>query len=172
MNFEIKGLDRILSGVAYLSPKGDKYSKLKVLVVGKGDTKKYGLLARRMEIQDRVVFAGIREEIATYYQASDVFVMPSLFDTFGMAVLEAMAAGLPVMITRNVGAKDLVENGVNGFVLQNNPSPPEVGGCLAILLDKERRLRMGEMAKREASKHTWDQVAKQVVMIYEGTLGR
>jgi UDP-glucose:(heptosyl)LPS alpha-1,3-glucosyltransferase len=172
MNFEIKGLDRILSAVAYLAQKGDRYSRLKVLVVGKGNIKKYEFLARRMGIQDRVVFTGVREEIATYYQASDVFVMPSLFDTFGMAALEAMAAGLPVIITRNVGARDLVENGVNGFVLQDNPSPPEFGECLAVLLDKERRLRMGEMAKREASKHTWDQVAKQVSMIYEETLGR
>jgi UDP-glucose:(heptosyl)LPS alpha-1,3-glucosyltransferase len=172
MNFEIKGLDRILSAVAYLAQKGDRYSRLKVLVVGKGNIKKYEFLARRMGIQDRVVFTGVREEIATYYQASDVFVMPSLFDTFGMAALEGMAAGLPVIITRNVGAKDLVENGVNGFVLQNNPSPPEFGECLAVLLDKERRLRMGEMAKREASKHTWDHVAKQVSMIYEETLGR
>jgi UDP-glucose:(heptosyl)LPS alpha-1,3-glucosyltransferase len=172
MNFEIKGLDTILSGVAYLAQKGNRYSKLKVLVVGKGDTKKYELLSRRMEIQDRIIFAGVREEIGAYYRASDVFVMPSLFDTFGMAVLEAMAAGVPVIITRNVGARDLVENGVNGFILQDNPSPPDFGECVAMLLDKERRLRMGEMAQREASKHTWDQIAKQVSAIYEETLER
>jgi UDP-glucose:(heptosyl)LPS alpha-1,3-glucosyltransferase len=172
MNFEIKGLDRIFSGVACLSAKEDPYSKVKVLVVGKGDIKKYELLARKMGIQERVVFAGVREEIATYYLASDVFVMPSLFDTFGMAVLEAMAASLPVIITQNVGAKDLVENGVNGFILQNDPAPAEFAECVAILQDRERRLRMGEMAKRVASEHSWDQVAKQVSTIYRETLGR
>jgi UDP-glucose:(heptosyl)LPS alpha-1,3-glucosyltransferase len=172
MNFEIKRLDLILQGVATLRKKGDACLDLNILVVGRGNVRKYQALAKELGMGKRVVFAGASQEVEKYYLASDIFAMPSQFDTFGLVVLEAMAAGLPVMITRNVGARELVVNGVNGFVLQNNPSPEEFGECLAMLLDKERRLRMGEMAQREASKHTWDKVAEQVNLIYEERLGR
>ena len=58
-----------------------------------------------------------------YYLAADVSIVLSAFDTFGMVVLEAMAAGLPVIVSPSVGAKDLMAEGVNGYIL---PSPQDV----------------------------------------------
>lgn len=55
-----------------------------------------------------------------FYRSADVFVLPSRFDSFGMVVTEALACGLPVIVTENVGAKDLVEEGVNGWVIPAN----------------------------------------------------
>ncbi|MFH1293977.1 MAG: glycosyltransferase family 4 protein [Pseudomonadota bacterium] len=122
MNFEMKRLDLVLEGVAPLASGNKRGPSLKVLVVGRGNTKKYEALSERLGIRNRCVFAGVTQEVEKYYAASDVFAMPSRFDTFGMAVLEAMAAGLPVIISRQVGARDLVTDGVSGFILNGDPS--------------------------------------------------
>jgi glycosyltransferase involved in cell wall biosynthesis len=99
--------------------------------------------------------------------ASDIFVMPSQFDTFGLAVLEAMTAGLPVIITQKVGAKDLINSGVQGFVLSEEPSPLELSEKLAFLIEKENRMKMGEEARRVALGRTWDKTANQIAELYQ-----
>src|SRR5512140_579596 len=125
MNFEVKGLDAILRAVARAKALRSD-SALRLLVVGRGNEGKYRALATSLGIADSVVFAGAHAEgVERYYRAADLFAMLSRYDTFGMVVLEAMAAGLPVVISPNVGAKDVVEEGLNGFVT----SSPEDDGA-------------------------------------------
>lgn len=166
MNFEIKRLDLVLRGVAHLVTKDNRNQTLKVLVVGKGEWRRYMALARDLGIGDRVIFTGVTREVEKYYLAGDIFAMPSMYDTFGMAVLEAMMAGLPVIITGKVGAKDLVDSGVHGFVLGEDPSPPDLSEKLAFLMDEKNRMKMGENARQTALQHTWDKVADQVADLY------
>ena len=166
MNFEIKRLNLVIEGIAGLIKRTENVSRLKLLVVGKGNQAPYQALARQLGIAQRVIFAGVTREVEKYYLASDIFAMPSVFDTFGMAVLEAMAAGLPVVITRKVGAKDLVADGVQGFVLGEDPAPTDFGGKISFLLNRENRLKMGWLAQKTALRHTWDSVADQVEEIY------
>ena len=166
MNFEIKGLELVLKGVAGLVGKEDRNSKLKVLVVGKGERKRYIALCRELGIANRIIFTGVTREVEKYYLASDIFAMPSQFDTFGLTVLEAMTAGLPVIITRRVGAMDLIDSGVQGFVLSENPSPLDMTAALASLMEKEDRLKMGENAQQVALQNTWDKTADQVANLY------
>lgn len=171
MNFEIKRLDLVLRGVANLVSQGRPHQKLKVLVVGKGDIDRYTNLAAHLGISNRVIFAGVTREVEKYYLASDVFAMPSQFDTFGMAVLEAMAGGLPVVITEKVGAKDLVDDGVQGFVLADEPSPAELSKKIDLLMDRERRQKMGRKAREMALLHTWEKTASQVWECYKELKG-
>jgi len=166
MNFEIKRLRLVIEGVAELIREEKRGSSLKVLVVGKGNQSPYQALARDLGVTDRVIFAGVTREVEKYYFASDLFAMPSQFDTFGMAVLEAMTAGLPVIITEKVGAKDLVTDGVQGFVLGEEPAASDFGGKISSLLIKENRLKMGEMAHRTALQQSWDRVADEMEEIY------
>jgi UDP-glucose:(heptosyl)LPS alpha-1,3-glucosyltransferase len=159
MNFEVKGLDAIIGA---LPKRGAK-----LLVVGRGDERKYRELARSSGVADAVVFAGTQTAgIERYYRAADAFIMLSAFDTFGLVVLEAMAAGLPVVISPNVGAKDLVENGVNGFVVH------DAAVRLAELSDAGRREAMGAAAARTASRHDWEKVAAKIAGIYDRMLSR
>jgi UDP-glucose:(heptosyl)LPS alpha-1,3-glucosyltransferase len=104
--------------------------------------------------------------VEKYYLASDIFAMPSRFDTFGLAVLEAMAAGLPVIITPRVGARDIVEPGVNGFILSENPSVPEMTAALAALSVHEKREQMGENGRQIAMRHNWDNTVDKVAELY------
>lgn len=166
MNFRLKRLDLVLKSMAFVSGKEKKNSNLKLLVVGKGDEKRFKRLARDMGISKQVIFAGVTREVEKYYMAADIFAMPSSFDTFGLVVLEAMAAGLPVIISKSVGARDLVKQGLNGFILSEEPSVSEMVTPLSLLLDSEKRKLMGENGRRVARLHTWDKTAERVADLY------
>jgi UDP-glucose:(heptosyl)LPS alpha-1,3-glucosyltransferase len=169
MNFEIKRLDLVLKSVADVVVKEDGISNLKLLVVGKGKREKYMTLARELGITNNIIFAGVTNEIEKYYLAADILAMPSRFDTFGLVVLEAMMAGLPVIISRRVGARDLVDSGVQGFVLAEEPSVSDMSEKLRFLMDRENRKKMGESARQVALRHTWEKTADQMADLYYQT---
>jgi UDP-glucose:(heptosyl)LPS alpha-1,3-glucosyltransferase len=77
----------------------------------------YQALARSLGIQDRVYFTGGIADVKPYYGASDVFVMPTLYEPFGLVFGEAMASGLPVVASNTSGAADWIAHGRNGFVV-------------------------------------------------------
>ena len=166
MNFELKRLDLVLKGIAGLVAQEKRKLSLKLIVVGKGDSRRFTALARSLGIAERVIFAGVTSEMEKYYLASDIFAMPSKFDTFGLVVLEAMAAGLPVIITQTVGAKDLVDPGLNGFILPDNPSVSDMTTALSVLMKPERRLQFGENNQKIALQHSWENTADKVADLY------
>lgn len=172
MNFEVKGLAAVIAAVA--KARGARPdAAIRLLVVGKGDARKYGDLARSLGIGDAVAFAGPQPAgVERYYRAADLFAMPSLFDTFGMAVLEAMAAGLPVIVSANVGAKDLVVEGTNGFVVPAAGDAEPAARAIIAMADGDARARLGAEARRTAFGHTWDRTAEAVARVYEEILDR
>ena len=169
MNFEVKGLGVIIEAVAKAKvqrPGAD----LRLLVVGKGDPAEYRSLATSLGIGDAVIFAGPQEGVEEFYLASDLFVMLSGFDTFGMVVLEAMAARLPVVLSANVGARDLVDEGLNGFVLPDGLDTDAAAEKILLLLDADRRAAMGEAGFHTASSCSWERLAEEVGKVYEETI--
>ena len=168
MNFNIKGLDFLIRALSRLKIRHPS-ERFKLLVVGKGNEKKYGSMAEDLGIKDHVIFTGImpRERLERIYVASDIFSMLSRFDTFGMAALEAMAASLPVIVSSNVGAKDLIRQGVNGFVVNSNDSADEIADKLRSMLEEEAHSRMARYAFNTAATHKWDEVTRKVEGIYE-----
>lgn len=171
MNFAIKGLDHILRGIGSLQRRKPG-GRVRLLVIGRGDEKAYGRLAREMGLGDAVVFAGAiqREELPEFYLAGDLFAILSRFDTFGMVVLEAMAAGLPVLISGSVGAKDVVREGENGFVVENPADPEAVAGRIETMLNGNVRERMCREALKTAGENSWDNAVARVLNVYEEIL--
>ena len=171
MNFELKGLEPLILAMGRsksLAPE----RPLKLLVVGKGNQEKYRKLAHGSGIGNDIHFAGvIQEKIAEIYLAADFYALLSTFDTFGMTVLEAMAASLPVIVSPHVGAKDLVQDGVNGFIV-GREDIDAVSQKILLLLDREKRSIMGDNAHRTAKEHTWDVMAEQIKGLYEEILSR
>jgi len=90
---------------------------IKVLVAGQGRIKPYESLARKLGVMNRVFFLGPRLDVERLYGAADVFVLPSLYEPFSSACLEAMAAGLPVVTTAETGAAEVIESGRNGYTV-------------------------------------------------------
>ncbi|MHB8090055.1 MAG: glycosyltransferase family 4 protein [Syntrophales bacterium] len=171
MNFAVKGLDYLLRGLGRLRGKNPAAS-FKLLVVGHGDEKNYRRLAAEQGIAESVIFAGAveRKELPEYYLAGDFYAMLSRFDTFGMVVIEAMAAGLPVLISGRVGAKDLVEVGENGFVIEEPANSDLVADKIEMLLSRELREGMRMAALKTAAANSWDVVVNKVVNIYREIL--
>jgi glycosyltransferase involved in cell wall biosynthesis len=93
--------------------------------------------------------------------------MLSRFDTFGMAALEAMAASLPVIVSDNVGAKDIVKHGINGFVVEERTDIDATSEKIGLLLNREVRIRMGEAAYETAMNNSWEAVARKYKSIYD-----
>jgi len=171
MNYEIKGLDEILFSLAKLKAQNHKF---KLIVAGKGNIKKYTKMAKDAQIISDVIFTGPvnKEKIIKLYLASDLYIMLSKFDTFGNVVLEAMAAGLPVIISNNVGAKDLVQEGGNGFIISNTSDSDYIAAKIALLLDENIRRQLAEAAYKTADQNTWDDVTKKYAIIYENILAK
>ena len=172
MNFDIKGLDRLIPVVASARSQYPT-SGFKLLVAGGDKERKYRHLAESLGIKDHVFFTGIQKEaLEQIYLASDIFCVLSKFDTFGIVVLEAFAASLPVIVSSNVGAKDLVRDGVNGFVTENAEDTDSIVEKLGMLIDESVRIRMGNEACKTAHDHTWEMATKRVSVIYEKILDR
>jgi UDP-glucose:(heptosyl)LPS alpha-1,3-glucosyltransferase len=169
MNFEIKGLDEILFSLAKLKAQNHKF---KLIVAGKGNIKKYTKIAQEAQIISDVIFTGPvnKEKIIRMYLASDLYIMLSKFDTFGNVVLEAMAAGLPVIISNNVGAKDIVQENNNGFIINDTSDTDYISAKIALLLDENIRRPLAAAAYQTAIQNTWDRVAAKYQDIYADIL--
>ncbi|RLC29564.1 MAG: hypothetical protein DRH32_07160 [Deltaproteobacteria bacterium] len=166
MNFEIKRLDLVVRSIAELKQNGKTGKVPGLLVVGKGDAKKYSRLAENCGIGGLVKFAGEQQDVVPYYLACDALAMPSVYDTFGMVVLEAMAACLPVIISENVGAKDIVEPGIHGYVLPNDARPGNMAKVLTKLADTGKRTRMAAECRKRAERFSWERLADDLASLY------
>lgn len=165
MNFEIKGLDDIIASLGRIQKQAPRF---KLVVAGKGNVKKYQKMAGETGMAENIVFTGVldREKMTDLYLAGDLYLMLSKFDTFGMVVLEAMAAGLPVMVSSHVGAKDLVIQNENGFVIENPSDHDHVAFTLKAMLDEGNRRRMSAAALATASQNSWDAAAEKYRALY------
>ena len=172
MNFEVKGLGAIIVALAKARARRPE-ANIRLLVVGRGDEGKYHKIAQSQGIAEAVTFAGTQiGGLERYYRAADIFIMLSKFDTFGMVVLEAMAAGLPVIVSPKVGAKDLVEEGVNGFVLSAPQDTDAAAERIDRLSNTKQRETMGVAAAGRATMHDWERLAEKMESLYRDALSR
>lgn len=172
MNFEHKGLDAVMKAVAKA---GDlrPSAKFHLLVIGKGNIAKYTAQANRLGLASSVTFTdAITSGLEQYYRASDCLALLSSFDTFGMVVLEAMAAGLPAIITTTVGAKDIIENERDGFVVQDRADIDTTAKALIRVASAERRSSERGACCRKTLQHDWGARAEKIRLLYDSLIGR
>jgi D-inositol-3-phosphate glycosyltransferase len=99
-------------------------------------------------------------------------VVPSYHESFGLAALEALACGTPVVAARVGGLATIIIDGETGYLL-NELTPEALARCLRLLLeDGALRERMGEAAVLSARDYTWPVVARRVLGVYEALIGR
>ncbi len=153
--FERKGLDRAIEGLARGAPKAA------LVVAGAGDVAPYRALAERLGVAPRVRFLGPRADVERLHAAADLFVLPTRYDPFANACLEAMASGLPVATTPDNGVADVIEPEASGLVLEADFAP-----AFARLDDRAWLERAGAAARRTAERLTWARHAEQVLELY------
>jgi len=101
-----------------------------------------------------------RSMMRTIYSEADILVLPSIDEGMSNVVLEAMASGMPVVVTRIRGNVDLVEDGVNGLLFE----PGDVNALKSLLekvLDEKLRHKMGEKARKKAEQYSWRRTAEK-----------
>ena len=129
-------------------------SKCHVLIVGHGPLDdELRALARQLRIDDRVTFLGFCDDVPRVLAATDVFVLASLWEGMPNAVLEAMAAGLPVVATRVEGTVDLIEDGRTGVLIMPKDVPGLATALLRLLRDPARARALGDAAQAHARTH-------------------
>ena len=102
-----------------------------------------------------------------FYKKASVCVLPSIEDGFGLVVLEAMASGIPVIVSEHTGAKDAVINGKNGFIVATK-NAKNLNVKLSYLYNNQNEIkRMGKNARKTAEKYTWENYNKKLIKMYE-----
>ena len=132
--FITKGLDRAIRGLAYLRTTYPT-RRFRLLVAGQDGAGRFSLLARRQQVQQEVTFLGGREDIADLMLAADVLVHPARSEAAGIVLLEALVAGLPVVVTGVCGYADHIEAAGAGLVLPEPFSQADLDAALACMLD-------------------------------------
>ncbi len=116
-----------------------------------------------------VVFLGKRgqDTLPYYYSAAEVVVMPSLYESFGLVALEAMACGTPVIASEVGGLGYLVQNGITGYTIPDS-EPDALCDKLSWLLgDAVLRNQMGDSAAEYATNYAWNKIASQIIDVYK-----
>jgi UDP-glucose:(heptosyl)LPS alpha-1,3-glucosyltransferase len=139
--FALKGLDRALRALVHAP-------SARLEVVGRGGVGPWERLARKLGVASRVVFAGEVGDVSSRLAEVDVLVHPTRYDPCSLVVLEALAASVPVVVSREDGASEIVGEG--GFVLDDPDDPREVGERLESLSDPSLRDRLSRAARRKA----------------------
>ncbi|HMS81426.1 MAG TPA: glycosyltransferase family 1 protein, partial [Burkholderiaceae bacterium] len=139
-----------------------------LLLVGDGP-----LRARLQEAWPDALFAGIRrgEDLAAHYASADLFVFPSLTETFGNVTAEAMASGLPVVAYDYAAASSLIEHGVDGHRVPFGDFARFVMSTVELAMDPDRRRRMGERARAASSNWAWDAIVSRLEALMRDASG-
>jgi len=134
---------------------------LRLLVVGEDNPAPFISSARQFNVLDRVIFASPSADVRSFYAAADILISPSLEDSFNLPCLEAMACGLPVILSPNAGISEWIRSGTDAVLLSDPKDSHELAGAIrALLSNPERMRRLGENAARTAATLTWDRHAK------------
>ena len=165
-----KGHSYLMEAMPYIL---DQFPKAKVLLIGGGELRPtIKEKVQKLGLTDSIIFTGIRQDIPRILSALDLFVLPSLWEGLGIAILEAMAAGLPVVATRVGGIPEVVEDRVTGLLVP--PRDPEAlaKAIIALLQDRERAKDMGRAGRERVEKHfSVERMVQQTEALYEELIG-
>lgn len=171
-----KGVDVLIRAMAHVR---ESIPDARLLIVGSLDAEPdcaaaARALAAELGLADAVTFAGrvSDADLLSAYAAADAFALPSLnvgwkFEGFGLALLEASAAGLPVIGSRDCGAADAVQDGVTGLLVGQGDVEGLAGAIIRLLRDRELAHKMGAAGRAFAAAHTWDTAAARLIALYE-----
>jgi len=122
-----------------------------------GDGPYIGELKKKLP-RESAIFTGFLsgDALTRAYASSDVFVFPSTTDTFGNVILEAQASGLPAIVSDQGGPRELVQNGVTGFITKGKNSDDLFQAMKKIVMDAELRKSMSEVARERMKERSWE----------------
>jgi glycosyltransferase involved in cell wall biosynthesis len=163
-----KGVPVLLDALAHL-----RDLPVVLLIVSREDQSSCQGLITEKKLDDRVFFLPPRKDIEFYYAAADAYAGPSLQESYGIPPAEAMACGLPVIVSSAAGVSEIVTDDVDAMVLDDPTDVDKLATMIRRLYeDKELRNRLGSKARETARRYTWDRNGRDLAVILEEILQR
>ena len=162
-----KGLDGFAEAIDALEPRGVRY---RVLVIGEGPARNWF----EARLPSSSVFVGHQEgrDLARALASADLFLNPSITETFGNVTLEAMACALPVVAAAATGATSLVRDGETGLLVEPGDSEGFADALESYARDPDLRISHGQAGLAFAETMDWDRINSVVLKVYERVIER
>jgi N-acetyl-alpha-D-glucosaminyl L-malate synthase BshA len=163
-----------LSAVVEIFARVRRTMPARLVLVGDGpDGGAAARMARQLGVADDVLFLGEQDALVPLLSAADVFLLTSSQESFGLAALEAMACGVPVVASKVGGVPEVVEDGVSGFLHPQDDLAGMAHSVLALLGDSRLRRRIGDAASRAAhGRYCEEMIVPQYESYYQELLAR
>lgn len=167
-DFARKGLGLIIEALSTMEE--NQRSRIRVLVVGgnEGEIREFANLASRNGVESRLNFVGLQKDVRPFLWDSDVFVFPSAYEIFSLAILQAAAAGLPALVPRGLyGAEEFIVDGENGWLVERSVDGV-AAGLARILSDHAQLARMSTNARTAVGRYSKNDFVSRWQRVYEG----
>jgi len=161
-DWDRKGLALAIEGTSRARSRGVPVA---LWVVGPGDRARFQALADRLKATDHVRFFGHRADTERFYQAADIFVLPTSYETFSIAAFEAAASALPLVTTAVHGAADLVGRDAAGICIDRTVAAL-VDALVRLGTDATLRASLGAAARERSRAFTWTRSVQEVLAVY------
>lgn len=173
-NFKLKGVGPLIQAMQRMRAMGSgsngAIASAKVVIVGRDNPAPFVQLAEKLGVGEQVLFVGATQQMSGFFHAADVLVHPTYYDPCSRVVLEAMAAGLPVITTRYNGAAERIEDGRHGYVIDSPEQVDALAERMVLLADREHRLACGQAGPQAVGQCSMKQHADAVMRLYREIL--
>lgn len=162
----IKGVDILIKAMSMLTL---KLSCIKLYIIGSGKLEKYQRLVKNEGLEKHVFFLGEipRESVIKLLNCCDICIIPSIYEPFGIVVLEALASGTPVIASKTGGIPEIITSGESGLLVKPNNPKALAEAILKLSYDKNLKERLSQKALRTAAKYDWNNIAEKYVQLYQ-----
>lgn len=147
----------------------NKVSDVVLLLVGDGELMtSIKEQVHQLDLDSDVIFLGIRDDINEIMKSSDIFILPSKYEGMPIVLIEAMASGLPIIVTPVGGIPDMISNDVNGLMVADYRSDTELSDAICKLIDNEQiREKIGRKAKTDANRYSSQEMTELYLKLYQ-----
>ena len=161
-----KGISVLLDAMSQL-----RELPLDLLIVGREDPTPFRRMVQERALEGHVHFLPPRKDVEFYYAAADAYTGPSLEDTFALPPAEAMACGLPVIVSAENGTVEIITDEIDGMILKDATDARSLATMIRRLFeDAEFRIWLGRKASETARQYSWERNGKDLAQIFEEVL--
>lgn len=163
---KIKGIEFLLDAIKIVK---SKIPSVKLYIIGDGDLKeKIERIIQENSLSENVELLGMlpQKELVNWYNKTEIFILPSLFEGFGIVVLEAMACGTPVIITKGCGAVDVVQNMENGVIIEPQNSIELANSILNLMENNGLMEKIRSNGIKSIQDYDWDIIVHNLINDY------
>ncbi len=158
--FQRKGLPFAIKALARLD------FDVRLMVIGKDKISPYRALAKKEGVEKRVIFLGPLADVEKYYCASDLFVFPTIYEPFGNVCLEAMAAGIPLVTSRICGGSEVLDEGKNGYIIDDPTDPVEIAHKIRSGLALKKQT-VQDFNRTALQTYSWKRYLEEMSILYD-----